>query len=375
MKRNLLIIALFIFNISNGQTNKRTTDEEKLTKCILENTNNFTFDGQKAYGKGWNILDSLFFYNQFVAWGEYHNSPLLSQLTAYSLESASKYGFKNWCIETSPFLASELFKFSRSKNTTDTILRIAEKVGLPFFRTKEDASMLIAANKFKYNIWGLDQECQATFPYCITAIYNSQPKNFRKDYKPVYDSLIAKWWYPSNELLDSLKNGLTNAKYAYLINDIKIGKNQLEDNDNVQRAEVMKSNFFSYYDKARTKDEKVFFKMGANHLAKGMNLMTKLFDIGNAVFELSQRNKTKFANVCIMVRYTENKGVITDDFLEKENEYPKVFTKLYEKEKWVLVDLKNLRLRMRYDNSLTADTYKVIEKYDYVLVSPETLLQ
>ena len=79
MKRNLLIITLFIFNISNGQTNKRTTDEEKLTKCILENTNSFTFDGQKAYGKGWNILDSLFFYNQFVAWGEYHNSPLMKQ--------------------------------------------------------------------------------------------------------------------------------------------------------------------------------------------------------------------------------------------------------------------------------------------------------
>jgi hypothetical protein len=38
-----------------------------------------------------------------------------------------------------------------------------------------------------------------------------------------------------------------------------------------------------------------------------------------------------------------------------------------------LVDLRSLRLRMRGDNSLTIDTYKIIEKYDYVLISPEIL--
>lgn len=373
MKKALLVFTLFVSNYSFGQSTKPTTDEEKLSKCILENTSHFVFNGNTPIGRGWNILYSLFSDNQFVAWGEYHNSPLLSKLTSYALESASKYGFKTWCIETSPFIASELYKFSRSTYTTDTILKISEKVGLPFFRSKEDASMLIAAKKSNYNIWGLDQECQATFPYCITAIYNSQPKNFRKDYKSVYDSLIAKWWYPSSKLLDSLKNGITNLKYAYLIDDIKIGKNQLEDNDNILRADVMKSNFFSYYDKTKIKNEKVFFKMGANHLAKGMNLITKIFDIGNAAFELSQRNKTKFANVYIMVRFSEDKGVITDDFLETKSDYPKVFTKLYDKEKWVLVDIRSLRLRIKYDNSLTLETYKAIEKYDYVLVSPEVL--
>lgn len=135
----------------------------------------------------------------------------------------------------------------------------------------------------------------------------------------------------------------------------------------------MKSNFFNYYDKLTSKNEKIFFKMGNNHLARGMNFETNLYDIGNAVFELSQRNKTNFSNVYLMVRYSEDKGVVSDDMLEINNQNPKIFSKLYDKEKWVLVDLRTLRLRMRYDNSITLDTYKVIEKYDYVLISPEIL--
>lgn len=127
MKKGLLIIALLIFDAGFAQTKKRATDEEKLAKCILENTSNFSFNGQQPIGKGWNVLENLFADNQFVAWGEYHNSPLLSQLTNYALESASKYGYKTWCIETSPFAASELMRFAKSKNPWDTIVQIAKE--------------------------------------------------------------------------------------------------------------------------------------------------------------------------------------------------------------------------------------------------------
>ncbi len=373
MKKLLLLSALLTYNFCIGQSIKKTTDEEKLTKCIVENTNYFVFNGQKPTGKGWDILENLFAENQFVAWGEYHNSPLLSQLTSYALESASKNGYKTWCIETSPFIASELTVFSKLKNPGDTILKIAEKYGIPFFRLKEDALMLGSANKFNFSIWGLDQEFQATFPYCITKVFNSQPIKIKEKYKNVYDSLIAHWWWPNDKLMDSLDRGITERKYKKLLDDVTIGKKQMEVDDNMLRASIMKSNFYKYYDKSKTKNEKVFFKMGANHLAKGLNLQTNLYDIGNAVYELSQRNKTSFSNVFLMVRYTGDKGIITDDILESKNQYPKAFSKLYDKDKWVLVDIRSLRLRMRNDNSFSIDTYQIIEKFDYVLISPEIL--
>lgn len=377
MKKKLLIIALLIFNFCSGQTKKKMTDEEKLTKCILENTNYFTFNGQKPNGKAWDILKNLFAENQFVAWGEYHNSPVLSELTTYALESASKNGYKIWCVETSPFAASELMRIAKTENPLDSILQIAkDRPGFktfPFFQTKEDISMLTAANKLGYSIWGIDQEFQTAFPYCLDKVYQAQPKNTRKQFKAVYDSLKVKWWNPDANLLDSFKNGIKQPNLKRVLDDIKISKDIYYYRDNQRRADLMKTNFYYYYDVLKTKNEKIFFKMGNNHLAKGMNLETNLYDIGNAVYELSQRNKTSFSNVYLMVRYTEEKGVITDDLEETNNQNPKVFSKLYDKEKWVLVDLRTLRLRMRYDNSLTPDTYKIIEKYDYVLVSPETL--
>lgn len=377
MKKSLLIIALFIFNFSFGQTKKKLTDEEKLTKCILENTNYFTFNGQNPEGKGWNILENLFANNQFVAWGEYHNSPLLSQLTNYALESASKYGYKTWCVEISPFAASELMRITKFKNPLDTIFQIAKErpnfTTFPFFQTKEDIGMLTTANKFGYTIWGIDQEFQTAFPYCLDKVYQMQPKNTKERFKAVYDSLKTKWWNPEAKLLDSLKGGIKQPILKRLLDDIKISKDIYYYSDNQRRADLMKTNFYNYYDDLKNKNKKVFFKMGANHLAKGINLETNLYDVGNAIYELAQRNKTNFSNVYLMVRYTEEKGIITDDLEEINNQNPKIFSKLYDKEKWVLVDLRSLRLRMRYDNSLTSDAYKIIEKYDYVLVSPEIL--
>lgn len=377
MKKGLLIITLLSFNFSFAQSKKKTTDEEKLTKCILENTNYFTFNGKKPNGKGWDIIENLFAENQFVAWGEYHNSPLVSQLTGYALESASKVGYKTWCVETSPFIASELLRIAKTKNPFDTFLKIANErpnfTTFPFFESKEDIGMLSTANTFGYSIWGIDQEFQMSFPYCLDKVYQAQPKKIKQQFKPVYDSLKAKWWNPEANLLDSLKKGINQPYLKKILDDIKISKDIYYYSDNQKRADLMKLNFYSYYDQQKNKNEKVFFKMGANHLAKGLNLETNLYDIGNAVYELSQRNKTKFSNVYFMVRYTEDKGVITDDFEETNNQNPKVFSKLYDKDKWVLVDLRTLRLRMRYDNTLTSDTYKIIEKYDYVLISPETL--
>lgn len=377
MKKSLFIIALLISNLGFGQEKKKSTDEEKLTKCILENTNYFTFNGQKPNGKGWNILENLFANNQFVAWGEYHNSPLLSLLTNYALESASKYGYKTWCVEISPFAASELMRIAKSKNPLDIIFQITKErpnfTTFPFFQTKEDIGMLITANKLGYSIWGIDQEFQTAFPYCLDKVYQAQPKNTKERFKAVYDSLKVKWWNPQANLLDSLKKGIKQPSLKRVLDDIKRSKDIYYYSDNQSRADLMKTNFYNYYDGIKTKNEKVFFKMGSNHLAKGMNLETNLYDIGNAVYELAQRNKTNFSNVYFMVRYTEENGLITDDLEETNNQNPKVFSKLYDKERWVLVDLRTLRLRMRYDNSLSQDTYKIIEKFDYVLVSPEIL--
>ena len=377
MKKYFIIVLLLTFYQSYGQVKKKLTDLDQLNKCIGEHTSYFTFDGQRPKGNGWNILEGLFAQNQFVAWGEYHNSPLLSQLTAYALESAAKNGYKTWCVETGPFVAKELMRISRTENPADTLVKLFKEgypqIGtFPFFSTEVDAKMLVAVNQHKFTIWGIDQEFQMSFSYLINKVYAGQSRNIRQRYKTVYDSLLRKWWNPETKLLDSLAKAIPQKNFKKTLNDIKLSKEIYNYGDNAARASLMKSNFFNYYDSAN-KNEKVFFKLGSNHLAKGINLYTQVYDIGNAVYELAERNKSKFANVYIMVRYTTEKGKIVDDLESQENENPKVFSKLYDKDKWVLVDVSALKPKMKHDGSLAHDAYQIIEKYDYVLVSPEIL--
>lgn len=376
MKYLFLSFVLLSKFFTYGQETKILSDQEKLAQCIKGHTNYFTFNHDRPEGKGWEILEQLFANNQFVAWGEYHNSPALSRLTAYAMASANKYGYHALCVETSPFVAEELMRISRTQHAADTLAKIYSDgypgIGtFPFFHSAEDAQILEAANKFQYNIWGVDQEFQMGFSYALSKIYAAQSKKIKSEFKTVYDSLQARWWYPQTNLLDSLKQVVLQKNYKALIEEIKVSKEIYRFNDNQGRALLMKKNFFRYYDSSKNK--KVFLKLGSNHLAKGMNLQTQIYDIGNAVYELAQRNGTNFANVYIMIRYTTDKGIVSDDMTSEENENPKVFSALYQRDQWVLVDIRSLHTQFRYDHSLAEDAYRLIEKYDFVLVSPEVL--
>jgi hypothetical protein len=379
MKISLFTILLLTTSLSFGQKKTKLSDEEQFKLYVSGNTNSFTFDGQKPVGRGWTILDSLFAENQFVCWGEYHNSPVVSKLTTYALEGASKYGFKTWCVETSPFVASELMRISKMPSPFDAILNISKyhsnHATIPFFQTKEDAEMLSTANKLNYKIWGIDQEFQMAFPYCIEQVYSKQSTNIQKKYKTVVDSLKARWWFPDEDLLDSLKKGISQQNLQTALDDIKISEviyyNAYTYKGNNLRATLMKKNFYNYFDNLKSLNEKVFFKMGSNHLAKGINLESRQYDIGNSLFELTQRNKTKFANVYLIPRYSEEDGKIIDEMDNPNKDYSKELLSLYNKEKWIVLDLRPLRYKIRYDQTLTLETYQTIEKYDFVAISPE----
>ncbi|OIN57287.1 hypothetical protein [Arsenicibacter rosenii] len=375
MKNYLLVVSLLIVTTCYGQKEKAISDSARFNKYLFRSISTFTFDGQKPTGSGWDILEKHFAENQFVGWGEYHNSPLLSQLASYALERASGYGFKNWCVEVSPFVASELSRIAGYKNPWDSLSVVSKdhpKYGtFPFFKTRDDARMLAAAGTYKYSIWGIDQEFQMAFPYAINRVYNAQSPKVKRAYKAVRDSLLARWWMPKVKLLDSLRNGIPQENYKRVLDDIKVSGRIYREENSLMRASLMKKNFYTYYDHTKTRHEKVFFKMGANHLAKGLNLMTSLYDIGNSVYELAQHNQTNFTNVWFMLRYTTEDGKVIDDLASSQPEYPREFLQLYDKEKWVVIDLRPLRVRYANDKTLSEDIYQLLYKYDFVVVSPE----
>jgi hypothetical protein len=76
----------------------------------LVNQSKLDFDiiNNKPNGKGWNLFANQFAENNYVGWGEYHNSPLISILAIEVLQIAAKNKYNIWCIQIGKYAAKDL---------------------------------------------------------------------------------------------------------------------------------------------------------------------------------------------------------------------------------------------------------------------------
>jgi hypothetical protein len=241
--------------------------------------------------------------------------------------------------------------------------------------------MLQTAVKNNISVWGIDQEFQMVFPQHLTRAYNNLSASIKKANKPLFDSIMVKWYFPKTKLLDSLIKLLTNKEDVDRLTQIKLSKaiyaSSGDDSyaSNSDRAALMKTNFYTQlaaYQKLNTNLVKIFFKMGDNHLAKGFNLKTHQLDMGNLAYELAINKGSTYSNVQFVPRFYKNKeGQIIDELQNKETEYSIFFLQQYKKDNWVVIDMRPLRKKLAFDNTLDKNTYEIIEKYDVIVLSPE----
>ena len=209
-------------------------------------------------------------------------------------------------------------------------------------------------------IWGIDQEAQISFPYNITRAYNNLPPDIKVKNKPLFDSLIKKWYFPKGQLLDSLKELVKNKEDEDRINEIKLSKAiyaNYGNNDytmNTDRVRLMKTHFFNNlaaYQKKYSTPVKVFFKMGSNHLTKGFTLSTHQLDMGNLANELAISQKSSYSNVQFIARYfINNEGKTVDRLLKENDGFSKFFMAYYQKDIWVVIDVRPLRSTLSTKN-------------------------
>ena len=252
---------------------------------------------------------------------------------------------------------------------------------IPFFSSSEDSVMLQTAITQKMAIWGIDQESQMSFPYHLSKVFNDLSPALKVQNKSLLDSLMKKWYFPKEELLDSLsklskdKENMTRLEEVKLSEDIYANYGEDKFQMNSDRAKLMKKHFYSYLktsEKQNSQAQKIFFKMGSNHLAKGFNLETHQLDMGNLAHELAIMKGSSYTNVQFIQRLSKNnKGVVVDEMLQKTSEYSKFFMAHSQKDKWVVIDLKPLRAALKHDKTLDEVTYEIIEKYDTIILSPE----
>ncbi len=335
--------------------------------------------------------------SQFIMLGEQHGIKEVGEITNTLYNLSRPFGYNTLCIETSPFAANILdLQFTGSKNPEVGLQKLyaAYPYAIPFYNNKNDIDLFKNVVNNKGNIWGIDQtfmiEFRLVFHYILN---NSSNQKLKKAVKPLLEEAIKGFdiateeknfmapfiFKYSDELHQSLLNLTSTEEEINVLEDLKKTKEIYLHyfqkrhylNNNV-RAKLMKTNFLNYYKEA-SKDgklPKVVFKLGANHVGKGLNT-TNVYDISNMISELAIiNNKTSVHIYASGVNGMQNIGnpfssvsVVPFDYTNKLPEEVAEAVKIQE-EKYLIIDAEALRIKA---NSLSDKLKKLVLKYDVLI--------
>jgi hypothetical protein len=123
-----------------------------LDSIINKQKLDFDIVNNKPTGDGWNFLMKQYAENNYVGWGEYHNSPLISLLTTEALKVAAKNNYNAWAVEISPMAAAALenyivdkvaYQNYRKANGAYQGKDFKQFTFIPFFSSSADSIMLL----------------------------------------------------------------------------------------------------------------------------------------------------------------------------------------------------------------------------------------
>jgi len=334
---------------------------------------------------------------QFIMLGEQHGIKEAGQVTNTLYDMAKPQGYNALCIEVSPFAANMLdLQFTGSKNPEDGLRKLYNEYPftIPFYNNVNDIELFKNVIANKGEIWGIDQVFMAEFRLVFDYIVNlSANEELKKAVEPLLKeakigfekavkekNMMAPFIFKySDELHNSLLQLAKTEDEKKILKDLKLTKDIYSYNfqkqfykNNNERAKLMKRNFLEYYDSASDIGElpKVIFKLGANHVAKGLN-NTNVLDISNMVTELATINGTTSLHIYAMgVNGTKNLGnpfapvsvVPFDNSKDLPDEVQEILkTKT---EKYLIIDAEALRNKA---NSISAKMKKLVLKYDVLI--------
>ncbi len=259
------------------------------------------------------LINSKLQNSQFILLGEQHGIKEVGEITGVLYDLAQPFGYNKLCIETDEIAAVTLSELS--KFPIDSSINFNQKFpfSIPFYNNYDDVKLFKRVTDSGGDIWGIDQtfmtQFRLNFDYLIRTTSNDKFKNRIKELKVLaekgYHKAIVEKNYMApyifsydlrthNELLNLAKKEeekevikqLWNTKEIYGYNFS--GRPYL---NNSTRATLMKRNFMMYYNQALEKDTlpKVVFKLGANHVAKGLS-KTNIYDVSNLISELAIMN-------------------------------------------------------------------------------------
>ncbi len=294
---------------------------DRINAAALQNRQKLNFDGAHFSGPAWETLLAAGRASQFFLLGEEHGIAENPKLAAALFAALAPSGYDHVCVEISPPMAAELDRAARGGVGGVRAMFADRNANVAFFGMREEAEWIAAARAAVPGsgqaIWGIDYEVGGDRRIiqllkakhkpaaaeraleALEAASNASWAQYDQTRNPQFifsfagdPTLVAAvrtaWPGVDSEsawMLETLEETLT-------INQLWVSNQGWASNQ--RRATFNRSNVRRF--RASAPNSKVFFKMGASHMVRGLS-HTQVLDIGNEMSEDADAIRAKSYHV------------------------------------------------------------------------------
>jgi hypothetical protein len=396
-------IWFFYFLLNLAFTLQAQNNDSILVSALKSNSYPLQINYAGFTGKGATVLREAISTPQFLLVGEQHGIVEAATFTEALFKEAVPNNFQYLCIETDPFIATQLENIiQQPQDSMDTFFR-EFPLGVPFYNTHEDFRLLQTALDLSdangQVLWGVDQVFMAGSRFVFYRLASLAPNNqarelaleYHQKARVAFDELMETGNFeklflnqmndddfgtlynlfgkdPSDEAVKMI-NGLKESQQIYFL---WMQGRQYE--NNLTRVRLIKRQFMEHYRAALKETEfpRVVFRFGATHTYRGLSMYNQ-FDLGNLASELAEMNGSHAVNFKI----TGIKGVAqgamgpASAFDNSDNIHPLILQSLGNRshdENWIMIDMRPLR---KLNTRVTMPIREIIHSYDFWILVPE----
>jgi len=343
------------------------------------------------------FIRSIIAPGQFVMVGEQHGLKEIGEITSLIYRIAQPLGYNYLCIETDAVAAYQIEQSAKGKNPTQLAKEQDETFpfSIPFYTNYDDYDLFSQVIQSQGSIWGIDQTFMTQFRLNFDHLERTTSnREFKEELKKLKVSanaafekameekdFMAPFIFQYSDEIHSKLMGLARVedekevlrqlkktKEIYLLNFAK--QSYLSSS---KRARLMKQNFLNYYNAAIKTDKhpKVIFKLGANHVMKGLN-KSNVYDIANFVAELALLNGMNSTHV--LVQGINGESAVGNPFspvpteaFDHTHDFPVEIQQSLEElnQKYFILNLSQLRPGAK---SYSSELQEWMFRYDFVIL-------
>jgi hypothetical protein len=305
-------------------TNVAPSLADRINAVALQNRQKLNFDGSRFSGPAWDTLLAAGRASQFFLIGEEHGIAENPKLAAALFTALAPSGYQHVCVEISPPMSAELDRAARGGVSGIRTMFADRNANVAFFGMREEAEWIAAARAASTArgqvVWGIDYEVggdrrviqllkgkhkPAGAERALTALEaasNAAWAQYDQTHNPQFIFSFA----GDPALVAAVRTAWpkADAESAWMLETLEetLAINQLWTErrgweSNQRRATFNRANIRRF--RAANPNGKVFFKMGASHMVRGLS-HTQVLDVGNEISEAAEAMGGKSYHVMVL---------------------------------------------------------------------------